>query len=294
MSTRPAFVRDQAHLESRAPHRQVRQLPLEPAARRTWRRDGARPTADARRRGMRRGLRAAACSAALRCSARPVQGLALGFEAIAALAITSSRVGPCFRFSRSSSASRSSTSCSRAGDASMRSAVVAQGEREVLELRLDGVAGLEVRAKRRVDRRQLRDALPDPSERGQHGAFRARRAGRSSRWQRRLDALGVRQHLTGLRRAARPLPTARLRASSSRVESRRSSRRASRSPRVELGTLAGRPRTARTRSHADAHARFAPHAGPRIRRGAARASRDRAGSDARAGRVARRDRSTAP
>src|SRR5262249_23059304 len=44
-------------------------------------------------------------------------------------------------------------------------------EREVFELRLDGVASLDVRGKLRIDARQLSDPLPDAAQPGEHGLF---------------------------------------------------------------------------------------------------------------------------
>ena len=81
----------------------------------------------------------------------------------------SASVGPYFRLRRSSSASRSSTCCSRAGDASMPSRIAAQEEREILELRLDAVARVEVRLELRVERRELANPLPDAAELREHG-----------------------------------------------------------------------------------------------------------------------------
>ena len=48
---------------------------------------------------------------------------------------------------------------------------IAQREGEVLELRLDAVAGVEVRREARIDGRQLADALPHVAERGERRAF---------------------------------------------------------------------------------------------------------------------------
>ena len=100
--------------------------------------------------------------------------------------------------------------------------VAAQEDREILELRLDAVARVQVRLELRIERRQLADAAPDAAERREHRvvALVQRRVALGAQ---PLDALGVRQHL----------PRARASSSSSpgRLERRP----------IELGELERRP-----------------------------------------------------
>ena len=72
--------------------------------------------------------------------------------------------------------------------------IAAQKDRQVLELRLDRVARIEVRLKLRVDRGQFADAPPDMPQARQHGiiAFIERRVALDTQ---PLDALRARQHL---------------------------------------------------------------------------------------------------
>ena len=113
-------------LEARALHRELGELPLELPRER-------------RRRVPRAGRRAAARPRQVALPCRRELALELGDALVGRVevaparprsasrrAITSASVGPYFRFSRSSSASRSSTCCSRAGEASMSSRVLAQ------------------------------------------------------------------------------------------------------------------------------------------------------------------------
>ena len=70
-----------------------------------------------------------------------------------------------------------------------------QEQREILELRLDAVARVQVGLKLRVERRQLRHAAPDMAEARQNRfvAFVQRRIALLAQ---PLHALGARQHLT--------------------------------------------------------------------------------------------------
>ena len=122
-----------------------------------------------------------------------------------AWSITSSSVGPCFFFRRSSSARRSSTSCSRAGEASMPPRTT-QEEREILELRLDAVARVEVRREARVERaRARRPCFQTVAERRQRGlvAFVERVVGLAAE---PLEPVGVGEDLPRRGRARRPRP----------------------------------------------------------------------------------------
>ena len=110
-------------LEPRPRHRELREQRLEVARKR----DGApsaalrdRSRATARKRGGRRVERR--WPDPRRARLPPRQQLALARQRVALLRSRPRSVGPYFRFSRSSSASRSSTCCSRPGDASMPSA----------------------------------------------------------------------------------------------------------------------------------------------------------------------------
>ena len=136
LAARPGH-REIGRAPSRAPGELLRRGPA--PAPRDRRRPAGRPAAAGRapRRARRRARSRARCRAARGGASSP-------------FAMTSASAGPCFFFRRSSSASRSSISCSRAGDASMFSRVRPQEEREILELRLDRVARLDVR-------RELRD-----------------------------------------------------------------------------------------------------------------------------------------
>ena len=167
--------------------------------------DPWRDADESRARRSRKRSRAAstAASAASRC--RPVRRRArpAPVRARRPWPATSSSVGPCLRFSRSISASRSSTSCSRAGRGVETLLVVAQRQRQVLELGLDAVAGRERAREHRVDRRQLADPLPDLAEGRERRAPRRRRAGVGFAAQRGQPS-GVPEHLAGLRQRRRP------------------------------------------------------------------------------------------
>ena len=175
---------------------------LELARERRGRRRAAGATARARRRGTRRSPRRARFCRSSARSPAPVSRSRSRASA-APVSITSSSVGPYFRFSRSSSASRSSTCCSRAGRRVDAVGVAAQEERQVLELRLDAVARLEIRRELRIDRRQLADPLPDAAEPGEHRvvAVVERRVALLAQ---PLHALGAREHLPRRARAPRP------------------------------------------------------------------------------------------
>ena len=127
-------------------------------------------------------------------------------------AMTSASVGPYFRFSRSSSASRSSTCCSRAGDASMPSAYLRRNAGQILELRLDAVARLEVRLELRVERRpaprrgaRRRRDRPESHRRSRRATRSSRR--RAARRARRWPAPGAAPRARRPRRR-RPAPAA--------------------------------------------------------------------------------------
>ena len=108
--------------------------------------------------------------------------------------MTSASVGPYFRFRRSRSTRRSSTSCSRAGRRVDVFGIAAQEKREVLQLRLDGLPRFEVWRHARVEGRQVGDAPPDGGECAQDGTVRLveRRIRLAAQ---PLQLLGVRQHL---------------------------------------------------------------------------------------------------
>ena len=74
--------------------------------------------------------------------------------------------------------------------------VAAQEERQVFELRLDPVAGIDVRRKLRIDDGQLADTLPDAAEPAQHRVV-ALVQRRVALFAEPLDALGVGQHPAG-------------------------------------------------------------------------------------------------
>ena len=168
--------------------------PLAPGGKRRARRQERRrrPAAAPPRRSARLAVPpvSAACSAA-RASRR---------------AITSSSAGPCLRLSRSSSASRSSTSWSRAGDASMLAPKVAERERQVLELRLDAVPLL-----RGTARTAGRSAASSPTrfhtlvQAAPAPRARRRTARRSSPAHSRWMRIGAAQDLPLRRRAPRLL-----------------------------------------------------------------------------------------
>src|SRR6185436_472040 len=72
--------------------------------------------------------------------------------------------------------------------------VASQEERQVLELRLDTVAGFDVAGELRVDRRQLANPFPDAAKRPEDGpvALVQRRVAFLTE---RLDSLGAGQYL---------------------------------------------------------------------------------------------------
>ena len=118
--------------------------------------------------------------------------------------MTSASAGPCFRFSRSSSASRSSTSCSRAGEASMpspksRSVNASSSSCALMPSRL-----LEVGHEPRVECPPAPPPVSTHGPAGQHRVLVVVQLGVAFLAE-PLDAIGAAQDLPFARRALRPL-----------------------------------------------------------------------------------------
>ena len=269
----PAALSAEPHLEPRALHRQLREQrfePLAPASVATRRR-----AVDSRRAASRiAGARAPQAPArARRSDRRLARDRSSSRRSASRRAMTSASAGPYFRFSRSSSASRSSTCWSLAGDASMPVGVRAQKQREVLELRFDAVAGVEIRLELRIERRQLRHPPPDAAQPRQNRVVAFVQGRRSSRCRaarraRRSPAPG------GARRARHPRRVLPARwAAGRRDPARQAERRSSPAARHDR-----RPRRASAR---------APPATPRIASNAAAAGASSGSSAPKASRTAR-------
>ena len=270
---------------------------LRAAARASWRRGAAPSTAPARRRERRRARRRAPrSSSAIRSS--PRSRSVSSRRSASRRATTSASAGPYFRFRRSSSARRSSSCWSRAGDASMPAAYLRRNAGEVLELRLDPVAGVEIRLELRIERRQLR-----------RRAARRRRAPPESRRRFRTG----RRSFPAQSRSTRSALASTWRSAASSTSSPGSPARIGFRPRpIQLAELKGDqvlprvpiPGGARVSARAPPATRASRRTRPRSARAANRARRTcrgrrdawtgRAASGARAGRGARSGGTTAP